>query len=130
MKNPKLINLKKTKSINGELVFFEKSKKINIDFKRVFTVFSNKGSVRGKHAHKKCFQFLVCLSGSIDVTCELKNKKRFVFTLNSNDQGLLVYPMTWCTQKYKKNNSILLVACNELYSEKDYIRDYRDFSKI
>ncbi len=130
MNNPKLLKLKKLVNSNGKIIVFEKSKKIDLNFKRVFTVFSNKGSVRGKHAHKKCFQVLVCLYGSIEVTCELQNKKKFVYILNKPDKGLVVYPMTWCTQKYKKNNSILLVACNKLFSEKDYIRDYKKFCKI
>ena len=35
--------------------------------------------------------------------------------------------MIWATQKYKSNNTILLVLCDQEYSEKDYIRDYEEF---
>ena len=37
--------------------------------------------------------------------------------------------MVWCTQNYKMNNSILMVICNQKFSEKDYIRNYKDFTK-
>tara|TARA_B100001059_G_C17257068_1_gene297069 strand:- start:82 stop:477 length:396 start_codon:yes stop_codon:yes gene_type:complete len=127
MKNPKIIKLKKITSSNGKLIILEKSKKIDLNYKRFFTIFSNKKSIRGNHAHKKCYQILICLNGKIEVNCELKNKKKFTFILNKPDQALIIYPMTWCIQKYKKNNSILLVACNELFSESDYIRDYKKF---
>ena len=78
MKNPKIIKLKKITSSNGKLIILEKSKKIDLNYKRFFTIFSNKKSIRGNHAHKKCYQILICLNGKIEVNCELKNKKNLL----------------------------------------------------
>ena len=38
--------------------------------------------------------------------------------------------MTWCTQKYLRNNTVLAVLCSEKYSERDYIRSYKNFKQF
>ena len=112
---------------NGKIIVFQKSKKINFNFKRVFVVKSGANQIRGRHAHKKCVQLLNCPYGKIKVFCETKDNKKFSFVLNKSEKYLLVPKMTWCVQKYIKKNSVLMVICSEKFSEQDYIRNYSKF---
>ena len=127
MNKVKIFSSKPILHKNGKIVVFQKSKKVNFNFKRVFVVKSNANQIRGRHAHKKCFQLLSCPYGKIKVFCEAKNKKKYSFVLNKPEKHLLIPNMTWCVQKYIKKNSVLLVICSEKFSERDYIRSYSKF---
>jgi len=93
---------------------------------RVFTVCANKGAVRGDHAHYRCTQLLVCLSGTILVTCFDGRLTETAF-LESNGRGILIPPGIWATQEYQKDNSVMMVLCDRGYEPEDYIRDSRKF---
>ena len=41
----------------------------------MFLIYGNKSFMRGNHAHKKCSQLLVPVSGRIEVSFENKQKK-------------------------------------------------------
>ena len=78
------------------------------------------------HAHKKCFQFLICIEGKIKLTVDdsLVTKE---FVLDSPDIGVLIPPTIWAVQKYIGKSNKLLVVCSDVFDEKDYIRDYDEF---
>ena len=129
--NKKLKDLKKIKiksfiEESGLLNIVEEDTTIPFKIKRVFFVTGNKGKKRGNHAHKKCYQFFLCLNNSIEIKCNdghnIKNIK-----LKSNNIGLLVPPKIWSTQIYNNSNSILAVFCNMKYNENEYIRNYSQF---
>jgi len=124
---PKIINLKKISASNGDLFVIRDSDLRKFSIKRVFTVVGNKNSIRGKHAHKKCIQILNCPLGAIKIECIDKNKEKFFFLLNNPKVALVVYPMTWCVQKYLLKKSLLICLCNKKYSENDYIRSFKSF---
>ena len=64
----KLIQFPVFKEDNGELSVFEQSiDGIPFHIGRIFNVRSDKGSVRGQHAHYLCSQLLICSNGSIEV---------------------------------------------------------------
>ncbi|MBC7017841.1 WxcM-like domain-containing protein, partial [Salmonella enterica] len=46
-------------SETGELVVIEQGKSIPFAVLRTFTVRATAGAIRGRHAHKRCSQFLV-----------------------------------------------------------------------
>ena len=129
MKKLKIFKAKKILHNNGQIIVFEKSSKIDFNFKRVFIVKSNKSKIRGKHAHKRCAQLLNCPIGSVEVQCETKNKIKYSFMLNRPEKYLIIPPMVWAVQIYKKDNTILTVICDKVFNEKDYIRDYNNFLK-
>ena len=126
----KILTDKKIAHKNGQLVVFQKSKKIKFNMKRVFIVKSNKNQIRGKHAHKKCTQLLNCPNGIVEIYCENRSGKKNKYILAKPEQYLIVPPLVWCTQIYKKNNSILLVICDKKFQERDYIRNYKIFKKL
>ena len=113
---------------NGTLVVFEQT---NLPFHpiRTFIVKANEGQLRGKHAHRSCSQFLVVLSGVVRVSTE-GSCGADVFILNSMSEGLHIPPLTWATQEYLASDSILMVLCDEEFSEPEYIRSYSEFRSM
>lgn len=93
---------------------------------RIFTVFGVKNAERGKHAHIKCSQLLVCMSGQILVSCS-DGEEKIDFLLNKPSLSLLIPPGIWSEQKYLTDNSILTVFCDRVYESNDYIHDFSDF---
>ena len=96
------------------------------DIQRVFSVSAKAGEVRGDHAHKKCSQFMVCVSGSIEVTCD-NGLKETTYQLNNPSIGLNIPNGIWTKEKYLTDNSVLMVLCDRYYEEDDYIHNYNDF---
>ena len=95
---------------------------------RIFNVRAQKGSTRGRHAHRECTQLLICTNGTIKVTCD-NGKKTSTYILDEANHGLLIEPGVWSEQKYMEENTVLTVLCNLSYDEDDYIRNYEDFLK-
>lgn len=117
------------KDANGVLCVYESARQVPFDIRRVFTVTARAGDSRGDHAHKKCTQLLVCLSGVIDVACDDGNKAT-EYSLNNMGDGLLIPPGIWARQKYVDEGSVLMVLCDRGYEADDYIRDYNVFKKF
>ena len=115
---------------NGVLTVFDGTGKIGVPFPiaRIFTVVADGGSIRGKHAHYRCSQLLVCLSGQILVRC-FDGMNTEEVQLEGNGQGILIPPGIWASQEYQKDNSMLMALCDRGYEEEDYIRDYQIFIK-
>jgi dTDP-4-dehydrorhamnose 3,5-epimerase-like enzyme len=111
---------------NGSLVIMEVGNVVPFEIARVFLVKADSGSVRGKHAHYECFQMLQCINGSIDVTCT-DGEDSADFTLDTPKLGLMIPPGIWATQTYTDSDSSLIVLCDQLYSESDYIRNYDEY---
>jgi dTDP-4-dehydrorhamnose 3,5-epimerase-like enzyme len=111
---------------NGELSVVESGKEIPFGVTRAFFVKGAAGAVRGKHAHRVCNQFLICISGRIKVTCSDESDVR-VFELINSYQGLLIPAGIWAEQVYCEDNSILVVLCDKEYEPKDYIRNFDEY---
>ena len=94
--------------------------------RRTFVVFAGSGQSRGAHAHRTCTQMLVALQGSVDVTMD-DGQEVTSSLLSRLSHGLVIPPMTWATQEYLTDDSILLVLCDQLFDEGDYIRDRANF---
>ena len=115
---------------SGSLIPFSLAKDVPFLTKRIFLIYGKKNFTRGDHAHHKCNQFLVPISGKMEVKYE-NEFKSFSKILNYKDKkGLLLKSKTWCKIKFFTNNSILLVFCNKEYEYKDYIENYKEFLGI
>lgn len=112
----------------GYLVAFNAASDFQINLCRVFVVSGHPNTVRGKHAHKMLTQILVCVHGACRVTCDDGETKREVL-LDSPEVVLEIPPGIWAEQYYcdAKSDSVLMVLCDQLYDEGDYIRNYEDF---
>tara|TARA_A100001011_G_C13669100_1_gene578869 strand:- start:74 stop:472 length:399 start_codon:yes stop_codon:yes gene_type:complete len=118
------------KNKTGSLVPFSIKKDVPFNVKRIFLIYGKKNSLRADHAHHKCKQYLVPISGSLEVKYENikgKFKKKLSFIKR---EGLLLKQKTWCNIKFKSNNSKLLVFCDREYEYFDYIEYYDEFLRI
>lgn len=123
----KLIDLPRMLDPRGNLTFIEGGRHIPFDIQRVFYLYDvPTGEDRGAHAHKELHQFLVCLSGSFDVTIDDGINKAVVH-LNRPWQGLHVPPMIWAAEVNFDPGSVCLVMASLPYNEADYYRNYDDF---
>lgn len=103
----------------------------NLPFKpkRVFYVSDvPKGEIRGKHAHYRNKQILICISGIIEV--KLDTGKTINTTVLHEGESIFVNALVWDEQKYCTGNDILLSICSEDYDPADYIKDYNRFKII
>ena len=126
----KLIELPKVSDTRGNLTFIEGDRHVPFDIKRVFYVYDiPSGQARGAHAHRRLHQFLVCLSGGLDVMLDDGRKKRTVH-LNRPWLGLHVPPMIWASEGDFDPGTVYVVLASALYDAADYVRDYEEFSRL
>ena len=110
----------------GFLRVFE-SDNLPFSIRRVFSVVNAKGgSRRGQHAHKICNQLICCVAGEIKLICEDgENQEERI--LSPESEAVLVPSGVWAEQEYIKDNSVIIVFCDQSYDENDYIRDYDEY---
>ena len=119
--------LPQIKSRQGSISFVENLKEIPFSMKRVFYLYDIPGGVsRGAHAHKKCHQFLIAVSGSFEILLDDGRVKKTVM-LNQPFRGLHIPPEIWASEINFSSGSICLVLTSHEYSEEDYIRNYDEF---
>jgi UDP-2-acetamido-3-amino-2,3-dideoxy-glucuronate N-acetyltransferase len=94
---------------------------------RWFFVYDVPGrEVRGEHAHRECHQFLICVSGRVNVAVD-DGENRAEYLLEGPTTGLHVPPMVWASQFGYEEDSVLMVLASHPYHAADYIRDYQAF---
>jgi len=97
--------------------------------RRIFVVTETpKGMTRGKHAHFKTEQVLLCVSGKIEIKFDR------VFSENTIilKPGMSVFhsAMEWAEIKFLEENSVMLSACSTDFDSDDYISIYVDFQAL
>jgi len=126
----KLLNLRTFIEPDGNLVPVESKHDIPFDIKRIFYVYGVQNQDdRGKHAHHKTKQVLICLSGEVEVICD-DGVHRKKYKLTKPHQAIYIPEMIWDEQRYMSEDSVLLVLSNTYYDESDYIEDYDEFKKL
>ena len=121
--------IKSYKKKSGTLIPFSFKKDIPFKVKRVFVICGKKGFIRAKHAHIKCSQHIVPVTGKIELECEHSNIKSKIILDPKNNESYLIKPITWCKIKFLTNNSVIMVFCDMEYKYSDYINRYKDFLK-
>ena len=125
----KLIEFPYFRESDSNLVVVEgQSNVFPFSIMRVFNVHSDIDVIRGRHAHRRCTQLLICTNGSIEVQCDdsIENSQ---YVLDNLNYGLLIPPGIWAEQKYLEKDTVLTVLCDLPFDEDDYIRDYDEFLK-
>ena len=122
----RLIELPRHARADGEVIVVESATQVPFRIERMFALVAPAGTKRGRHAHRRCSQFMICVGGSVDVACEDGNNKN-TFALNRRSQALLMPPGLWNTVEFRQNESVLIVLCDRVYEADDYIRDYAEF---
>jgi len=126
----KLLSLKKNSDPRGNLLAFEAEQNLPFKVKRIFLVNGvPKNEVRGIHAHRECWQFLIAVAGSITVGFDDGTVAQEL-TLDQDDVGLLLPPLTYGKQFNFSSDAVLLVLASHSYDLNDYIDDYDEFLSI
>lgn len=111
---------------DGEVVVAESGDRVPFAIARMFTVTAARDAERGKHAHRLCSQFMVCVHGMINIVCDDGCDRR-PFVLDRSNLALLVPPTIWSSLTYRQANSVVVVLCDRPYEADDYVRDYEEF---
>lgn len=126
---PEWITLAPQIDPRGQLVAIEGERDIPFTIKRIYTLQSlSLGAVRGGHAHQKLCQVVVCLVGSCRIDLD-DGRSTARLSLNDATLALLLKPLVWHTLRDFSSDCVLLVLASDHYDERDYLRDYGDFSR-
>jgi UDP-2-acetamido-3-amino-2,3-dideoxy-glucuronate N-acetyltransferase len=123
----RFFRLPSSEDMRGSLSVVEVGEHLPFVPKRCFWIFDvPTGEVRGEHAHKILHQYLICVSGSVNVILD-DGASRAEVILNNPSKGLHIPPGVWASQYKYSETSVLLVLASEKYDSEDYIRDYEEF---
>lgn len=125
-----IVDLSKINNKTGSITVIENGQNNPFGVKRIYYLYDVPGGEsRGGHAHYELEQYIIAASGSFDVVLDDgKNKRRI--NLNRPNIALHIVPGLWRELDNFSSGSICLVLASEIYEEKDYIRDYIEFSKL
>lgn len=123
----KIIELPKFLDQRGNLSFIEEIKHIPFKIKRSYWIYDVPGGEnRGGHAFKHNEEFIVALSGGVDIHIDDGSQSQ-IFNLTRSYYGLYVPKGCWREMKNFSTNSVVLIIGSESYDAEDYIRDYNEF---
>lgn len=113
--------------VRGSIVVNEAPDDLPFVPTRMFQVFDvPQGELRGDHAHRRCHQFVMALSGSMAVVLD-DGCRRFRVELDGPDLGLHIPPVTWAIQSEFSDGARALVLASEPYDRTEYIDDYQEY---
>ena len=130
MNKIKIIKLKSFTKKSGKLIPINFDSKFAITVKRIFYIYGKKNNYRGDHAHKKCKQLFIPISGKIALIVKKNEKEKNIILNAKNDKGILIPNLYWCRLKFLTNNAVVMVICDRKYEFQDYIEEYSEFKKI
>jgi UDP-2-acetamido-3-amino-2,3-dideoxy-glucuronate N-acetyltransferase len=120
----RLIELPHFADFRGSLSFAEYPGGLPFAPKRFFLTYDVPSrEVRGEHAHRRCHQFLVCVTGNCSVIVD-DGQRRLETLLDRPTLGIYVPPMVWSVEYKHSPRAVLMVLASDTYQPEDYIRDY------
>ena len=129
MRNIKKINLKSFYSSSGKLTPITFNKNFPFKIKRIFFLHGKINKVRGDHAHKKCTQLFMPISGKMVLKISTPKLTKKISVSTNSKFAILVPPKYWCSIKFLKKNSILMVMNDREYEFNDYIETFNEYKK-
>ena len=113
----------------GSLTIVEEGHEIPFKIQRVYWIHSvPQGEERGKHSNKVSWEYVIAVSGSVEITLENKNGRQ-TYLLDAKDKGLLIPPDTWDEIRNFSPDAVLLVLASHSYDESTYINSHEEFLK-
>jgi len=127
MNKIKKYKIKSHSKSSGKLITMGFDKNFPMEVKRVFFLYGKKNKIRGDHAHKKCSQFFVPIFGKFILDIKTPSMKKKIVLTHSSNVAIFVPPKYWCSVKFLKKNSVLMVACDQYYKANDYIENFEQY---
>ena len=126
LKDVTFIDIPKIKDPRGNLAVIEQQT-LPFSHKRVYYLFDVPSDARrGGHSHVEQHEVLIALSGSFTVVLDDgENIKKI--TLNKPTKGLHIPKGIWRELEDFSAGSVCLVLASDIFTEADYIREYKDF---
>ena len=125
-----IIHLPKILDPRGNLSFLESENHIPFKIKRTYWIYDVPGGeIRGGHAFKKQKEFIIVLSGSLDVII-FDGKQEQKFFLNRSYYGLYIPNERWRHMENFATNTLALVISSTCFDENDYIRNKSAYLKL
>jgi hypothetical protein len=126
---PYIINFQKIGNPStGYISIAELEKNIPFNIKRVYwTYFTPNDVDRGFHAHKELQQVIVAVSGVIKFNLKNDIGEELEFILDDPSKGLMIPKMHWREISFS-HNAVLLCLASEIFDEKDYLRNLKEFT--
>ena len=113
----------------GSLTIAEEGIDVPFKIQRVYWIHSvPPGEERGKHSNKVSWEYVVAVSGSVEITLENRSGRQ-TYLLDSKDKGLIIPPDTWDEIRNFSPDAVLLVLASHRYDESTYIHSYEEFLK-
>ena len=127
----KILRINTIPTINaGELSFFEASKDVSFEIKRIYYVTKvPEGVRRGFHAHKTLKQILFCPFGRIQLILENQHGREEI-ELSDPSVGVIIEEPTWREMLWLQKDSVLCVAASDYYDPMDYVRDHDEYRRM
>jgi oxalate decarboxylase/phosphoglucose isomerase-like protein (cupin superfamily) len=123
----RILEFPKVLDERGNLSFFQNEDQIPFTIARTYWIYDVPGGeMRGSHAYKTLQEVIVALSGSFDVVVH-DGEKEMKFQLNRSYYGLYIPSLIWRRMENFSTNSLALVVADQVYNEKEYIRDFNEF---
>jgi hypothetical protein len=116
------VDLRTFEDVRGQLTPLSETE-LPFEIKRIFWIKNVPiGEGRGNHGHFIGNQFLISMSGSIDVELRVPEMGPITIELNPN-QGIWAPPKTWISMKFAGLDSCLLVLADTEYDPNDVYTD-------
>ena len=129
MERVKIIQLPKILDPRGNLSFLETGNHVPFEIKRTYWIYDVPGGeIRGGHAFKEQNEFIIVLSGSLDVIV-YDGEKEKKFSLNRSYYGLFIPRGLWRSMENFATNTLALVVSSTSFDENDYIREKDQYHK-
>jgi dTDP-4-dehydrorhamnose 3,5-epimerase-like enzyme len=123
----KIQQLPKFEDPRGNLSFIEEFKHIPFKIERTYWIYDVPGGeIRGGHAFREQHEFIVAISGSLDVMVD-NGKDKEIFSLNRSYYGLYIPAGLWRQMQNFSTNSLALVVSSTHYDPADYIYNYNEY---
>lgn len=111
----------------GKINFLDFEDSVGFKPERIFYITNVPEDVtRGEHAHKKCAQFLIVMTGNLKLVLDNGREIKEVI-LDNNSQGVLIGPNIWVEINNFSRDCTLLVLASDKFDEADYIRNRSEF---
>lgn len=130
MENVEIIKLPKILDPRGNLSFLETGNHIPFEIKRTYWIYDVPGGeMRGGHAFKEQNEFIIALSGSLDVIV-FDGEKEEKISLNRSYYGLYIPRGIWRSMENFATNTLALAVSSTAFDVNDYIRDKEEYKKL